>query len=194
MTSHEWDQSSQRFCSGLKGFLTVVLRCWALSVVLKLRLAVLPLSKVLKTIKEELIHFYLPVGYKWPSKNDSSLCVGSRWRSNTFVLSTLFADIFLKIHLNNAGVRKQRTLMNFTAFFMSWLFLPWCVFAVFSFCSPSVKVTDWYPVWWPVIHPDKLPACWKPASHTWVSSDNLRLGFSLLLTMFQFCIKDRSLK
>lgn len=35
------------------------------------------------------------------------------------VLSTLSADILLKIHLNNAGVRKQRTLMNFTAFFMS---------------------------------------------------------------------------
>lgn len=50
-------------------------------------------------------HFYLQVGCKWPSKNDFSLCVGLRWRSNTLVLSTLSADAFLKIHhLNNVGV------------------------------------------------------------------------------------------
>lgn len=117
-----------------------------------------------------LFHFYLQVSWKWPSKNYFNLCVGSRWRPNTFVLSTSSADIFLKIHyLSNVGAcgsqkyRKHQRTLNFTVFFTySDYVWPWCVFALFTCCSPSVKVTDWDPVCWPVIHPDKLPACWKP--------------------------------
>lgn len=119
-----------------------------------------------------LFRFYLQSSCKWPSINDFNLCVGSRSRSNTFVLSTFSADIFLKIHhLNNVGVKIQKTPAYTGEFHHFFFFLtygenfwPGCVFAPFTCCSPSVKVTDWHPACWPVIHPDKPPVCEKPVS------------------------------
>lgn len=97
--------------------------------------------------------------------------VGSRSGSKTFVLSTFSADIFLIIHhVNNVVVKIQKTpayadkFHSFFFFTYSDYFWPGCFFALSTCCSPSVKVTDWYPACWPVIHPDKPPVCEKPVS------------------------------
>lgn len=74
--------------------------------------------------------FYRQLSFKWPCRNDFSL--GSRWRSRTFILATLPADMLFKIHQLGVFVghknteNTQQMLMDFLAFFkygeVFWLF------------------------------------------------------------------------
>lgn len=90
----------------------------------------------------------------------------------------MFMQYLLKIpDLNNVGIcgsqkhmtRRKPCCWVSVFFTCSDYFWPWSVLTLFPSCSPSVKVTDWEPVRWPVSHPDELRARWKPVSHTRVS-------------------------
>lgn len=79
--------------------------------------------------------FYLPVGYKWPSKNDSSLCVGSRWRSNTCFINIICWYTF-KNPSEQCGCEKTANADEFHSFFHVVIIFAMMCFRCFLILQP----------------------------------------------------------